>query len=277
MTGRVCVVTGANTGIGAATARTLAARGARVVLACRSEERARPVIDAIRATAGDDRVDFVRLDLGDLADVRRAARELLDRGHPIHVLVNNAGVAGQRGATRDGFELAFGVNHLGHFLWTSLLMDRLRASAPARVVNVSSKSHFDARGIDWDAVRRPTATFTGLREYAVSKLANVLFTAEFARRHRDAGVTAYALHPGVIATDVWRRVPWPARAAIKAFMKSPEQGARTTLYCASDPEVAGESGFYYDDCRRRSPSAVARDPALAAELWRRSAQWTGVA
>src|SRR5690606_26037185 len=120
-----------------------------------------------------------------------------------------------------------------------------------------------------------TATLSGMREYRISKLANVLFTAELARRLEGRGVTAYAVHPGVIASDVWRRVPWPLRGATKMFMKTSAEGAKTSLYCATDPGLAGESGGYYDDCRRREASALARDPELAAELWRRSAAWAG--
>jgi retinol dehydrogenase 12 len=272
--GKVFVVTGANTGIGKVTAAELSRRGGHVVLACRSRDKTQPVLDELAAAGGGDRVEFLELDLGRLASVRTAAAELLARDRPIHVLVNNAGVAGQRGQTADGFELAFGINHLGHFLFTTLLLDRLRASAPARVVTVSSKSHYAAKaGIDWEAVRRPTRSVTGLPEYEVSKLANVLFSAELARRLEGSGVTTYALHPGVIASDIWRRIPWPFRAVAKAFMSSVEDGARTTLYCATAPELSDETGLYYDECRPRTASARARDTALAAELWRRSEAW----
>ncbi len=273
LAGRTAVVTGANTGIGRVTARELARRGARVVLACRTEAKAIPVIDEIREQTGHDQVEFLQLDLADLSQVRRAAAELLERVPAIHLLVNNAGLAGQRGVTRDGFELAFGVNHLGHFLFTTLLLDRLRESAPARIVNVSSKSHYRAKGIDFDAVRQRTRSVTGLPEYEVSKLANVLFTTELAERLASSGVTTYSLHPGVIASDVWRRVPWPVRKLMTAFMKSPQEGARTSIYCATAPELEGESGRYYDDCARTEPSRASKDSALAAELWRRSEEW----
>jgi NAD(P)-dependent dehydrogenase (short-subunit alcohol dehydrogenase family) len=206
--------------------------------------------------------------------VRDCATAFLGQDRPLHVLLNNAGLAGSRGVTPSGFELMFGTNHVGPFLLTNLLLDRLRASAPARIVNVASGAHFGARGIDWEAVRRPTHTITGMREYSVSKLANVLHAQELARRLEGAGVTTYSLHPGVIASDIWRRVPWPARSMMKLRMDSPEHGARTSVYCATSPEVADESGLYYDGCRRKDPSAAAT-PALAAELWRRSAEWTG--
>jgi NAD(P)-dependent dehydrogenase (short-subunit alcohol dehydrogenase family) len=274
LAGRFIVVTGANTGIGRPTAEKLAARGARVVLACRSEERTRPVLDAIAASGGE--AEFVALDLGDLASVRAAAERILAMERPIDVLLNNAGLAGLRGQTKDGFELTFGTNHLGHFALTLRLLPALRKAGRARIVNVSSKAHYDAKGIDWDALRQPTKAISGLPEYAVSKLANVLFTAELARRVGSEGIHSYALHPGVVATDVWRQVPWPIRPLLKLGMISNEEGAATSLYCATSPEVADHDGRYYDDCREKKPSALARDPALARELWERSVGWTGV-
>ena len=274
--GRTCVVTGANTGIGRATARELARRGARVVLACRSRLRTEAALDEVRRAGGSDAAHFVELNLGSLDSVRKAAGELLARPDPIHVLINNAGLAGKRGLTADGFELTFAVNHLGHFLLTHLLLERIRSSAPARVVTVASKAHFGAPGIDFDALRARTASSTGFREYEVSKLANVLFSAELGRRLAGTRVTTYALHPGVIASDIWRNLPWPVRPLAKLFMKSIEDGAATTLWCASAPELATETGQYYDDLERYNPSTVARDEALARELWRRSVSWCGL-
>ena len=142
----------------------------------------------------------------------------------------------------------FGVNHLGHFALTSALLDRLAASAPARVVTVSSDAHYNARGIDFEALRRPARGITGLREYAVSKLCNVLFSQELARRTAGTGVRSYALHPGVVASDIWRRVPWPVRPLVTRRMLSVSEGAATSLYCATSPEVAEESGLFYDKC-----------------------------
>jgi dehydrogenase/reductase SDR family protein 13 len=229
-------------------------------------------MDEIVAQTGNSGLEFLALDLGDLASVRACANEFLQTGEPLHGLINNAGLAGQRGMTDSGFELAFGTNYVGPFLLTSLLLDRLRESAPARIVNVSSIGHYRARGIDYDAVRQKTKSRTGLPEYSVSKLGNVLHAQELARRLEADRVTTYSLHPGAIATDVWRRVPWPVRPLIKLRMQSPAEGAKTTLYCATSPEVAGESGHYYDDCRRKEPSEVAT-PELGAELWDRSTAW----
>lgn len=272
---RHIVITGANTGIGAATARALAVRGATLTLVGRSRAKTQPILDELAATSGRA-VEFVELDLGDLASVRAGAAELAARPGPIHVLLNNAGLAGVRGQTKDGFELAFGTNHLGHFLLTTLVLPRLHAAGGgARIVNVSSQSHYQAKGIDWDAVRSPTRSVTAMHEYAVSKLANVLFTKELARRLPADQIAAYALHPGVIASDIWsRRIPRPLAWLATRFMKSTEDGARTSIHCATAAELAGVSGRYYDDCKERRPNRAADDVELAAELWRRSEAWT---
>ena len=269
----VALVTGGNTGIGRVTARELARAGCKVFVACRSAERARPVLDEVRALCGDDAIENIPLELGDFASVRACARDFLERNLPLHLLVNNAGLAGSRGMTRSGFELTFGVNHVGHFLLTGLLLERLRASAPARIVTVASRAHYRAAGIDWDAVRKPTTLGTGLPEYCVSKLANVLFSAELARRLAGSGVTTYSLHPGVVATEIWRRVPALIRPLMTMFMIPPERGAATTLHCATSPALAGQTGLYYDDCKEKTPSVPARDATLAAELWKRTEAW----
>jgi retinol dehydrogenase 12 len=273
--GKTFVVTGANTGIGRVTAVELARAGADVWLACRSEARTAPVLDEIREVTGRE-ARFIALDLGDLASVRTCAKALLENGTPIHGLVNNAGLAGQKGLTQDGFELLFGVNHLGHFLLTHLLLDRLKDSAPARIVNVASRAHFKCEALDWESLRAPTRTVTTMKEYAASKLANILFTRELAKRLEGTGVTAYAVHPGVVASDIWRKIPWPIRPLMKRRMISNEAGARTTIHCATAPELAEVSGGYYDDCAERAPSKVAEDDDLARALWDRSVAWVGL-
>jgi NAD(P)-dependent dehydrogenase (short-subunit alcohol dehydrogenase family) len=274
--GRTYVVTGANTGIGLATVEGLARRGGRVVLACRSAARTQPVIDRLRATTGTDALEHLPLDLADLASVREAAATLRERGDPIDVLVANAGVAGQRGQTAQGFELAFGINHLGHFLFVTELLDLLRAAAPSRVVVVSSESHQAAEGLDVAALRRPTRSITGMREYERSKLANVVFAQELARRVPADEVAVLALHPGVIASDIWRRIPWPVRPLMTARMRSTEDGAQTSLWCATTAELEGQSGGYYTDCAPKEPSSVAT-PELGAWLWARSEEWVATA
>ena len=174
--------------------------------------------------------------------------------------------------TQSGFEIAFGTNHIGTFLFTELLRDHIVASGPGRIVNVASTAHYRPKGIDWDAVRRTTVTRTGFDEYGVSKLANVLHAQELGRRLEGTGVTTYSLHPGAIASDVWREVPIGLRQVMKLFMKSTEQGALTSLYCATSPDVAGQTGRYYDNQREKTPSKVVT-PELATELWERSEAW----
>jgi len=271
--GRTFLVTGANTGIGRATAAALARQGGRVYIASRSREKGEEAVAGIKASTGNEAVWFLPLDLADLDSARACAAAFLATGDPLHVLVNNAGVVRARSRTKQGFELMFGVNHLGHFALTNALLGCLTASAPARVVTVSSDSHYSARGIDFEALRRPERGITGLHGYAVSKLCNVLFSQELARRTADTGVTSYALHPGVVASDIWRRVPWPVRPLITRRMLTVDEGAATSLYCATSPDVAQDSGKFYDRCAERAPSRVAT-PELAAELWKHSEEWT---
>ncbi len=264
------VVTGANTGIGKVTAVTLAERGHHVVLACRSEAKTRPVVDEILAAGG--KAELLALDLADLDHVAKAAASLRERGEPIDVLINNAGLAGSQGSTAQGFELTFGVNHVGTYLLTRLLLPLLREHAtPARVVTVASKAHVQATSIDWDAARRPTKTLTGLREYERSKLCNVLFAKELARR--EPTLCSVSLHPGVVATDIWRRVPWPIRSIYKRFMITNEEGAVTSIHCATDPRVLETSGAYYDKAKPVEPSALAQDRALAETVWTRTEEY----
>ena len=272
---RTVVVTGANTGIGLATASALAGRGWRVWVACRSERKGAAAVASIKAATGNDAVFLLMLDLADLSSVRDCAKSFLEPYEPLHVLVNNAGVGGRRGLTKQGFELMFGVNHLGHFLLTQLLLERLVSSAPSRVVTVSSDAHYNARGVDFEAVRRPARGITGLDEYAVSKLCNVLFSQELARRTEGTGVHSYALHPGVVASDIWRRVPWPVRPIVTRNMLSVSKGAQTSLYCATSASVAADSGLFYDKCAVRAASPVAT-PELGRALWERSEAWTTV-
>jgi retinol dehydrogenase-12 len=277
LAGKTFIVTGANTGIGKVTARELARAGAHVLLACRSQPKTAAVIDEIRREVPAANVEYISLDLADLSSVRVCAEAILARDIPIHGLINNAGLAGGRGLTKDGFELTFGTNHLGHYLFTRLLLDRVKQAGSARIVNVASASHYQAKGIDWDELNKPTRSVTGLREYAQSKLSNVLFTKELARRLEGTGVTTYAVHPGVVATDVWRRMPGPVRWVIKKFMITPEKGAEASLRCATAPELASQTGRYYDvGGKEKAPNRLADDVELAKTLWTKSAEWTGL-
>lgn len=271
VSGKNILVTGSNTGIGRVTAEELAKRGAHVILACRSAEKTAGVVEGIRAAGGS--AEFLELDLADLSKVRKSAEAFLGSGKPLAELINNAGLAGPGGGrTVDGFERTFGTNHLGHYLLTRLLLPLLEKSDAPRVINVSSKSHYRAKTIDFAAVRNETATVTGMPEYEASKLANVLFTRELARRHPKL-ITA-SLHPGVVASDAWRQVPWGFRHLLKAFMISNEEGAKTTLHCATADDIT--SGAYYDKSREVRPNKAADDDALAKALWDKSAEWVGL-
>jgi NAD(P)-dependent dehydrogenase (short-subunit alcohol dehydrogenase family) len=271
LSGQVVLLTGANTGIGRITARELAKLGARLFLACRSEARSAEVLREVRALGAQ--AEWLPLDLGDLGSVRACAERFLATGLPLHLLINNAGLAGQKGLTASGFEIAFGTNHIGHFLLTTLLLDRIKASGPARIVTLASRAHYRASAVDWDALRQPTATATGIREYCVSKLANVLFSAELARRLEGTEVHTYSLHPGVIGSEIWRGVPWIFRWLVLLRTVPVEQGYQTTLHCATSLEAGTQTGLYYSEAQPKTPSRLARDTALAAELWRRSEAW----
>ena len=271
---RVALITGANTGIGLVTARELARQGGHLFITCRNAVTAQAALEQIRASSGNAQVQALVMDLADFASVRACAKAFLDCDLPLHLLVNNAGLAGTRGVSASGFELAFGVNHIGTFLFTQLLRERVLASIPARIVTVASRAHYRATGLDWEALRQSTRTRTAIDEYSNSKLANVLFNAELGRQLAGTGVTTYALHPGVVASDVWRAVPWPIRPLMKLGMISTEEGASTSLHCATSMAVAGDTGLYYDKCQPRTPSAMGRDMALATQLWERSVAWT---
>jgi dehydrogenase/reductase SDR family protein 13 len=271
LVGRTFLVTGANSGIGRAMAEALAQRGGAVVLAGRSEERTQPVLEAIRSRRPVSDPLFMHLDVSDLGSVRAAAQGYLGSGRPLDVLVNNAGVAGTRSLSRDGFDRTYATNHIGPFLLTNLLLPRLKESPAGRIVNVSSIAHLSAKQIDWSMLeRRQIPRRSAFGDYGVTKLMNVLHAKELARRLAGTRVTTYAVHPGGVATNIWRSVPQPFQWLLKLFLISSEKGAETPLYCATAPELATVSGRYYDRCREARTNPLAEDPALAAELWRRT-------
>jgi NAD(P)-dependent dehydrogenase (short-subunit alcohol dehydrogenase family) len=279
MNGRICIVTGATHGIGRATARALAASGATVLVHGRDLARARAVAEDISRDTGNPEVRFVQADFAQLAQVRRLAQELQSLLPRLDVLINNAAVmAAARARSAEGYDLTFAVNHLAPFLLTNLLLDKLKASAPARVIVVASEAH-----------RRATLDFGDLMNagasgwwtaYERSKLANVLFARELARRLAGTGVTVNALHPGVVRSQLFRGSPllrvllWSVG---RLFMLSPQQGARGSVYLATASELERESGGYYRGCRRVAPSAAAQSEACAARLWQESARLTGLA
>ncbi len=268
MSGRVCLVTGATSGIGRATTLALARRGPALVLLCRDRDRGEAVAAAARA-AGAAKVDLLFADLSRQSEVRRAAAEFLASGRPLHVLINNAGVVNvQRTTTADGLETTFAVNHLAYFLFTNLLLDRLRASAPARIVNVASDAH-KFGPLNFDDLQNEKS-YSVMRVYGQSKLANILFTAELARRLEGSGVTANSLHPGAVSTGLGTNNGSWARgliALLRPFFRTPDRGAETSVYLATSPAVEGVSGRYFANCREKPPSAAAQDMDSARRLW----------
>jgi retinol dehydrogenase 12 len=261
---RTLVITGSNTGIGAAAAVLLARPGVHVVLACRSEGKAAPMLARVREKGAE--ASFLGLDLGSVARATAAAEELLKRVGQIDLLVNNAGLGGTRGLTADGFELAFGTNHLGHFAFTLPLLGALER-ARGRIVNVSSGNHRRPTEIPWPSLRKPTRSVSGMPEYGVSKLCNVLFTAEL--RRRNPRITAVSMNPGRIASDIWRSVPQPFRWVLPTLlaMKPVEIGGERLVH-AAEVALDGEGApLYFDKGAPAPANPLALSRELAAELW----------
>ena len=273
MRGRTCLVTGANAGIGLWAALGLARRGARVALLCRSEERGRAAMAEIERRAGGAALDLLVADLASQAEIRRVAGEILGRYERLDVLVNNAGVLAwrRRRVSADGLELTFAVNHLAPFLLTGLLLERLKQSAPARVVTVASGAHRRAE-LDFDDLQNERS-YAPFQAYSQSKLANVYFTYELARRLDGTGVTANCLHPGVVSTALFRDMkPWQRTALWlgRPFLLSPEKGADTTIHLAAAGEVAGVTGKYFEKRKAIPSSPVSYDADAARRLWEAS-------
>jgi NAD(P)-dependent dehydrogenase (short-subunit alcohol dehydrogenase family) len=282
MSGKTVVVTGGNSGIGLETAGALAGAGARVVITARDPQRGQAAVDELKKRAPAGSVELSVFDLASLESVRAGAVDLLNRLDRIDVLVNNAGlVLSKRSETVDGFETTFQVNHLGPFLLTMLLLDHIKESTPARIVNVSSTAHQSARrGLDFDDLQS-TGGYSAMSVYGRTKLANIYFTTELARRLSGTGVTANALHPGTIRSGFARDGDSSGWFAIgiriaQPFMLTVEKGAETSIYLASSPEVEGVSGQYFVKSRPRTPSKAARDEAAAGHLWEESERMVGL-
>ncbi len=283
MRGKTVVITGANSGIGLETAAALAAMGARVVVTARNADKGRAAVAAIgQRTGGDAQVQLVVFDLADLSSVRRGAAEILEVAPRIDVLVNNAGVVlSERSETVDGLETTFATNHFGPFLLTNLLLERIESSSPARIVTVASTAHNTARkGVPFDDLQS-TRHYRGLQVYGESKLANMLFTLELARRLEGVGVTANSLHPGTVRTGYGRGgdargfLAFGIRLAGPFFL-SPAKGARTSIYLSSSPEVENVTGQYFVKCRPHRPRRWALDAEAARHLWEVSERVTGL-
>jgi NAD(P)-dependent dehydrogenase (short-subunit alcohol dehydrogenase family) len=270
MKGKVCIVTGSNTGIGKETARGLAARGATVLLACRDLAKAEVAREDIARSTGNREVKAMALDLASKKSILGFVERFRGEHQRLDVLVNNAGVwTTSRTTTVDGFETTFGVNHLGTFLLTRELLPVLKASAPARVVVLSSKLHYQGKMV-WEDLEYRNRKFRGPQAYSQSKLANVLFTLALARRLEGTGVSVNAVHPGVVATDLARDYPALLVKIFHMFLLTPEQGAACSLHVATAPGVG--SGLYFEDSRSKKPSREALDEGAQERLWSLSEQ-----
>ena len=279
MAGKVCLVTGATSGIGKVTARELANRGAVVVVVGRSEERSEATVSQIRQQTGNPSVDFLLADLSSQQDVRRLAKEFESRYPRLDVLVNNAGaIMLSRRVSVDRIEMTLALNHLAYFLLTNLLLDRLKSSAPARIVNVASNSHERVK-LNFDDLQHQRR-YWGFRAYAWSKLENILFSYELARRLAGTGVTVNALHPGLVGTNFLANngpLGKLLKMAVAIKGMSPERGARTTIYLATSPEVERVTGRYFVKEEEVPSSAASYDEDSARWLWQVSAELTGLA
>jgi NAD(P)-dependent dehydrogenase (short-subunit alcohol dehydrogenase family) len=290
LSGTTAVVTGATTGLGHETVRALAAAGTHVVMCGRSAEKCEVAIAAIRDVVPLASLEYEPFDLADLSTVRIGADAILSRHPRVDLLINNAGVMfTPEGRTVDGFETQFGTNHLGHFVLTNRLLPALRAAAPSRVVNLSSAGHGFA-GVNFDDPNFELRPYDKFEAYGQSKTANILFTVEFDRRHATAGVRAYAVHPGMIMTELARHMEEgdleelgrraaqrksEGRGGALPEFKTVEQGAATSVFAAVSPELEGVGGCYLDNADIGTPAGYAVDPDAAARLWALSEELVG--
>ncbi|XP_042873965.1 retinol dehydrogenase 11-like [Penaeus japonicus] len=283
LVGKTVIVTGASAGIGKETARDLAERGARVILACRNLEKAQKVADDIINSTGNGQVLVRQLDTSDLKSVRKFAKEILATEKHLDILVNNAGMSGPttKKITSDGLELTMATNHFGHFLLTNMLLGLLKSSAPSRIINVSSAAHYFCKelNLDFNFEKKPYAG--SLFVYSQSKLANNLFTLELSEKLKGSGVTTNCLHPGVVNTEITLKENKGILNYIFSFFfwsmgKDETLGAQTTIHLAVSEEVANESGKYFTDCKIIKPSDIANDKGLAKKLWEISEDLVGL-
>lgn len=272
LNGQVIIITGANQGIGKETVRGLAKTGATIVLACRDKAKTIPTIDEIRAETKDSNLEFMKLDLSDLKSVREFADEFKAKYQKLDILINNAGILSypERHLTKDGFEMHFGTNHLGHFYLTLLLLDVIKKSAPSRIINVSS--NMNAKGkMRWDDLNMEKK-YDLLDAYSQSKLANVLFTKELQKRLEESNVKVVSLHPGVVNTNMQKNPPdiWYYKlvaSIVRLFAIAPEEGAKTSLYCALEEHSNLKGGAYYDNCKVAKENPMALKEENWTKLW----------
>jgi len=269
--GQIVVITGSSAGIGKETARILAYMGATIIFACRDKNKTLPIIEEIQKETKNNSLEFMRLDLGDLQSIKEFAQEFSAKYQKLNILINNAGVNSlERRVTKDGFEMQFGTNHLGHFYLTTLLLDIIKKSGPSRVINVSSRFHAREK-MKWDDLMYEKG-YSGLGVYGQSKLANVLFTRELQRRVDSSEVKVFSLHPGVIKTEIARdyEEKWYFRMILpiySLFQKTPLEGAQTSLYCALEDFEKLEAGGYYVDCKLEKEAAHAKNEEDMKRLW----------
>jgi len=276
--GKTALVTGASSGIGKVTASALATMGATVYLVCRNRAKGGQVQQEIKELAGHDRVFLIVADLAEQAQVRRAAQEFLNTGEPLHILHNNAGITNTaRRETVDGIEETFAVNHLAYFLLTNLLLDRLKESAPARIVNVASDAHYFVKGMQFDDLEYVNRYKT-FKVYGQSKLANLLFALALAPKLRGTDVTINSVHPGVVTTGLGMQNGGFLSKIVPVIggllFRSPEKGAESSIYVCTSPTLNDVSGKYYANCRQKTPKPWARDVEAAEKLWKISEQMT---
>lgn len=282
--GKTVIITGANTGIGKETAIDLASRGAKVILACRNVMRAERAATDIMKKSNNQNVVVKILDLASLDSIHKFANNINKSEPKIDILINNAGIMMcPYWKTQDDFEMQFGVNHLGHFLLTNLLLDKIKSSAPARIINVSSRAHTRTDKLDFDDLNSEN-NYNSMAAYRKSKLANVLFTRELSRRLQGTNVTANSLHPGVVNTELTRYLPQSVPLYFRVLFapiiyligKTPLQGAQTTIYCAVDESLANVTGKYFSDCAIKEESKAAQDDEAAKKLWEVSEKLVGL-
>lgn len=268
MKGKIVFITGGNNGIGKATAIGLAKKGATVIIACRNESKGRAAVEEIKKVSKNDKIDLLICDLSSFESIRKCAADFKTKYKQLDVLVNNAGlIVDNYKTTAEGFEWQFGVNHIGHFLLTNLLIANILAANAPRIVNVSSGIHYSGN-LDFDTFEQPITDYSGMKFYAQSKLANILFTKSLAKRYPK--ILVNALHPGVVGTNFGNgEMKWYFKGIwtiMKPFLLTAEKGARTSIYLASSPLV-DVSGKYFDKSAEKRPSKLADDQALAEKLW----------